>query len=112
MSKPPKFDFKAAVAGIAATADTTPAEFAESDREVVRLKPRRPAPATGKGGGTLKERAHQLSVYLEMPVYNALRDVAHAEHAKLHALVLEGIDLVLRKRGQPSIRELMKASGA
>lgn len=53
-----------------------------------------------KGGGTLKERAHQLSVYLEMPVYEALRDVAHVEHAKLHALVLEGIDLVLRKRGQ------------
>ncbi len=117
MSKPPKIDFKALVAGNVPIAGPAPAELGESDREVVTLKTRRPAAVEGfsKGagkGGTLKERAHQLSVYLETPVYDALRDLAHAEHAKLHALVLEGIDLLLRKRGQPSIRQLMKADGA
>jgi hypothetical protein len=120
MSKQRNVDFKALIAGAvpAGPEPAEPAQLAETDRpvsgsrgnEVVTLKPLRAAPVAGKG--TLKERAHQLSVYLETPVYNALREVAHAEHAKLHALVLEGIDLVLRKRGQPSIRQLMKASGA
>src|SRR5258707_8058059 len=81
MSKPPKIDFKALVAGNAPIAGPAPAELGESDREVVTLRPRRPAAVEGfsKGagkGGTLKERAHQLSVYLEVPVYNALRDGA------------------------------------
>lgn len=105
MSKPPKLDFKAIVAGTVPAAESAAVE-PEREREVVRMRPTR-APAAGKGT-TLKERAHQLSVYLEAPVYEKLRDVAHAERAKLHALVLEGIDHVLRKRGQPSIRQLMK----
>src|SRR6476620_2615481 len=60
-----------------------------------------------KGQGTLKQRAHQFSTYLEPPVYDALRDIAHAERVKIHALVLEGVDLVLQKRGLPSIAKLM-----
>src|SRR6202023_297359 len=69
-------------------------------REVVALKPRR-SPSVQKpvGPGTLKQRTHQLSVYLEPPVYDALRDIAHAERTKLHPLILEGIDMVLKKRG-------------
>jgi predicted DNA-binding ribbon-helix-helix protein len=63
------------------------------------------------GPGTLKQRAHQLSVYLEAPVYDALRDIAHAERTKLHPLILEGIDMVLKKRGAPSIKELTKKAG-
>jgi hypothetical protein len=66
-----------------------------------------PAPATLKGQGTLKQRSHQFSTYLEPPVYDALRDIAHAERVKIHALVLEGVDLVLQKRGLPSIAKLM-----
>jgi hypothetical protein len=57
-------------------------------------------------------RPHQLSVYLEPPVYDALRDLAHEERTKLHPLILEAIDLLLKKRGAPSIRELTRKAGA
>jgi predicted DNA-binding ribbon-helix-helix protein len=49
-----------------------------------------------------------LSLYLELPVYDQLREIAHVERTKMHQLVVEGIDLLFRKRGQPPIRELMK----
>jgi hypothetical protein len=61
--------------------------------------------------GTLKQRAHQLSTYLEEPVYDTLRDIAHAERVKMHSLLLEGVDLVLKKRGLPSIAQLMSRHG-
>jgi hypothetical protein len=125
MSKPPKFDLKALIAGEVGPASQAPAEVeAESQaqpdpasspaqpREVVTLKPRRTAPAQKPAGeGTLKQRAHQLSVYLEEPVYDALREIAHVERSKLHPLILEGIDMVLKKRGSPSIKELTKRAG-
>jgi hypothetical protein len=122
MSKPPKTDFKALIAGqvappvmpepepAAPSAPATPEPSAP--REVVSLKPRRsPSPQKPVGQGTLKQRAHQLSVYLEAPVYEALREIAHVERIKLHPLILEGIDLVLKKRGAPSIKELTKKAG-
>lgn len=65
--------------------------------------PQRPAPKT-----TLRARSKQLSLYLELPVYDQLREIAHVERVKMHQLVVEGIDLLFRKRGQPPIRELMK----
>jgi hypothetical protein len=122
MSKPPKTDFKALIAGQVAPAmmpepepppPTEPAASAPiAPREVVSLKPRRTAsPQKPVGEGTLKQRAHQLSVYLETPVYDALREIAHVERIKLHPLILEGIDLVLKKRGAPSIKELTKKAG-
>jgi hypothetical protein len=67
-----------------------------------------PAPQA-KGQGTLKQRAHQFSTYLEPPLYDALRDIAHAERVKIHALILEGVDLVLKKRGMPSISKLLSS---
>jgi hypothetical protein len=122
MSKPPKTDFKALIAGQVAPAMMSepepppppePAAPAPSaPREVVSIKPRRTAsPQKPAGEGTLKQRAHQLSVYLEAPVYDALREIAHVERIKLHPLILEGIDLVLKKRGAPSIKELTKKVG-
>ncbi len=123
MSKPPKTDFKALIAGQVAPAaqaepepppiaEEMPATTAPVPREVVALKPRRSPPMQKPvGPGTLKQRAHQLSVYLEAPVYDALRDIAHSERTKLHPLILEGIDMVLKKRGSPSIKELTKKAG-
>ena len=59
-----------------------------------------------RGAGTLKERARQLSVYLEPPIYDQLRTIAFAERTKMHALMLEAVDLLFRKRGARSIEEL------
>ena len=44
-----------------------------------------------------------MSVYLEPPVYDQLRDLAYAERTKMHALMLEGLDLLFKQRGAQSI---------
>ena len=46
------------------------------------------------------------SLYLPEPVYEALRKIAFEERLKIHDVVLEGIDLALRRRGYPSIEDL------
>jgi hypothetical protein len=46
------------------------------------------------------------SVYLPEGVYEALRETAFKERCKIHDLVLQGIELALRKRGYPPIEEL------
>jgi hypothetical protein len=47
------------------------------------------------------------SLYLPDPVYEALRKIAFEERLKIHDVVLEGIDLALRRRGYASIESLM-----
>ena len=56
--------------------------------------------------GTLKERARQLSVYLEPAVYDQLRDIAYVERTKIHPLMLEALDLLFKNRGARPICEL------
>ena len=46
------------------------------------------------------------SLYLPEAVYEALRKIAFEERLKIHDVVLEGIDLALRRRGYPSIEGL------
>jgi len=46
------------------------------------------------------------SLYLQEPVYEALRKIAFEERLKIHDVVLEGIDLALRRRGYPSVESL------
>lgn len=101
MSKPPKLDLKSIVA--AATPPTRPSA------EVVRLETAAPPPRE-RAGTTLKERAKQMSVYLEPPVYDQLRDLAYAERTKMHALMLEAVDLLFKQRGARSIHQLNEAA--
>ncbi len=56
--------------------------------------------------GTLKERARQLSVYLEPSAYDQLRELAHSERTKMHTLMLEALDRLFRDRGVRSMSEL------
>jgi hypothetical protein len=46
------------------------------------------------------------SLHLPEPVYEALRKIAFEERLKIHDVVLEGIDLALRRRGYPSVESL------
>jgi hypothetical protein len=48
----------------------------------------------------IKERAHRATLYLEPETYERLRDIAHIERTKVHSLILEGIDAVLKKRAK------------
>ena len=50
------------------------------------------------------------SLYLPEGVYEALRKVAFDERVKIHDLVIEGIDGVLRRRGLPSVETLRSKS--
>jgi hypothetical protein len=114
MSKLHKVDLKGIIAGEIEAPTVEPAEPAaevlthDNWRPAPLRRKTRPAEPKPEKSGTLKDRAHQLSVYLEPPVYNCLRDIAHAERTKLHSLMLEAVDLLLKKRGEPSIRELNK----
>jgi len=77
---------------------------AQEDRTPPRVVSIEPVPAPR----TLKQRAKQMSVYLEPPVYDQLRDLAHAERTKIHPLMLEALDMLFRQRGTRSIRQLME----
>lgn len=50
----------------------------------------------------------QQTVYLPLPVHEQLRQVAFEEHAKMHDLLIEGLDLVFTKRGLRGISELTR----
>jgi hypothetical protein len=97
MSKPPKLSLKSIVAASMPSAGRTEPETAGF------LAPQAAAAARP---GTLKERAKQLSVYLEPAVYDQLRDLAYTERTKIHALMLEAVDLLFKNRGALSIRQL------
>lgn len=121
MSKPPKLSLAAIVASAtpakssrrASPKAKAAARTTEGGADIVRLDlpqnlpqnlPSDPSPR--RAAATLKERARQMSVYLEPPVYDQLRDLAHAERTKMHALMLEGLDLLFRQRGARSIAQL------
>jgi hypothetical protein len=46
------------------------------------------------------------SLYLPEAVYEALRESAFRERCKIHDLVMQGIEMALKKRGYPSFEEL------
>jgi hypothetical protein len=87
------------------------AEAPESPQESLMAKRRRTlpdasgSPAKAVGRQPKPDTIHS-SVYLPTAVHDALREAAFKERAKIHDLVLEGIELALRKRGYPSIDDL------
>jgi hypothetical protein len=107
MSKPPKLSLAAIVASAGPPAKPL-TRSAPATRppgaEIVALALAPPAPKPGTA--TLKQRARQMSVYLEPPVYDQVRDLAYAERTKMHALILEGLDLLFKQRGARSIAQL------
>jgi hypothetical protein len=97
MSKPPKLSLASIVAAAA--------PVNKQSGDVVPFSPNGAA-AGVKPRGTLKERAKQLSVYLEPQVHDQLRDIAYTERTKIHQLMLEALDLLFKNRGASSIQQL------
>jgi hypothetical protein len=57
--------------------------------------------ATGKARGPVtRPSIVHTSVYLPQAMHDALREAAFKERCKIHDIVLEGIELALRKRGR------------
>jgi hypothetical protein len=46
------------------------------------------------------------SVYLPEATYEALRQVAFKERCKIHDLLMEGVELALKKRGYPTLADM------
>lgn len=103
MSKPLKPSLASIVAASASSARGAGPKPVQG-AEIVQLDTG--APPARRPANTLKTRARQMSVYLEPPVYDQLRDLAHAERTKMHALMLEALDLLFRQRGTRSIEQL------
>jgi hypothetical protein len=105
MSPPHKLNLKELIApdvAPAAVPEAPPPIAAEPERlHVVE----RPAPMPARPP-RLKERTHATSVYLEPPVFDELRALVYEERTKMHTLMLEAVDLLLKKRGRPSIKKL------
>jgi hypothetical protein len=70
--------------------------------EDVAPPPARPAPTVREAPPDAKKP----SVYLTAPVHEQLRTLAFQERKKMHDYLLEGLDLVFRQKGLPSIAEL------
>lgn len=102
MSKPPKLS----LASIVAAASPVPAR--QQSAEIVPISTSAPPAGGTNPRGTLKQRAKQLSVYLEPPVHDQLRDIAYTERTKIHQLMLEALDLLFKARGALSIEQLTK----
>lgn len=99
MSKPPKLSLASIVAAAAAP------NRQSADIVQLGMSPSATAP---NPRGTLKERAKQLSVYLEPAVHDQLRDIAYTERTKIHQLMLEALDLLFKARGSLSIEQLTR----
>jgi hypothetical protein len=98
MPKPPKLSLKSIVAASVTAPNPVEAAVLRLESAMASQPPRSQAP--------LKERAKQMSVYLEPAVYDQLRDIAFTERAKMHALMLEALDLLFKNRGASSIKQL------
>ena len=63
--------------------------------EVQAVPASRPTPSKPKAD------VQHTSVYIPRAAYERLREVAFAERVKMHDLIMEGLDLVIEKRGHP-----------
>lgn len=59
-------------------------------------------PASGKG----RKATVKTSLYLDPAVHDKLREIAFQERRKLHDLIVEGVDHVLKTRLHPSSSEI------
>jgi len=64
-----------------------------------------PPPAARDAAGS-RPGVKQQTAYLKIPVYEQLRRLAFEERGKMHDYIIEGLDLVFRKRGLPGVEEL------
>jgi hypothetical protein len=63
------------------------------------------APAKRAGRWPPSDIKH-TSVYLPEAAYEALRQVAFDERCKIHDLLIEGVELALKKRGYPALADM------
>jgi hypothetical protein len=80
------------------------AKTVEAQQPPAPLPPQPAAPAEPPNRPGVK----QQTAYLPLAVHEQLRRLAFEERAKMHDYLIEGLDLVFRKRGLPGIDELTR----
>ncbi len=55
-----------------------------------------------------KKETHPLPFYPPLPIYEELRKLGFDERCSLTGLVLEGVDLLFKKRGLKGVEALLK----
>jgi hypothetical protein len=63
-------------------------------------------PAAKPAGRWTRPDIKHTSVYLPEAAYEALRRVAFDERRKIHDLLMEGVELALKKRGYPALADM------
>ena len=72
-----------------------------------RRSPARRGSAAAKPAGRWpRADIKHTSVYLPEAAYEALRQVAFDERRKIHDLLMEGVELALKKRGHPTLADM------
>lgn len=61
-----------------------------------------------KNNSVKRPHVKQQTAYLPIDIYEQLRKLAFEERKKMHDYLLEGLDLVFKDRGLPSIQELKR----
>ena len=73
---------------------------------VAQEEPRPLEAGHGSSQARRKPTTIQQTVYLPPAVHDQLREVAFVERVKMHALLIEGLDLVFKARGLKPLSEL------
>ena len=78
-----------------------------------QMMPKQAAPEPSRGIPAEKVARRDVvhtSVYIPTPAYEVLRQIAftRGRKARIHDLMLEGIDAVLKRHGHPPLAELAK----
>ncbi|MEX6509172.1 hypothetical protein [Jiella sp. M17.18] len=81
-----------------------PEQTPDSGETVVQLAPPKPEKA--------EKEVIKTSTYLPRPVHDVLREIAFHERSKVHDLLMEGIEHILKTRRHPSVAELKERSDA
>jgi hypothetical protein len=77
-------------------------QFTEKEEASKRIKRKDAAPKTAK-----PDRPYHISFYIPQPAMRHVKKLAAARDKRPHHLMIEGIDLMLRKYGQPTVQELV-----
>lgn len=83
-----------------------PSVFADVGLESAKPSP---GPAVAEPPATtakLDKDVIKTSTYLPRPVHDVLREIAFHERSKVHDLLMEGVEHVLKTRRHPSVAEL------
>lgn len=87
-------------------------ESSTSEEDISTVVKSAPTASVGQGGAKIESqqtKAKRGSIYLHANVHEVFREIAFIERTSFQALAMEGLNLILKSRGKPTIEELEKA---